>query len=225
MLFLPLVTELMKRSCWSGGNVRRSNAPLGSSMCAPWQGEQLRAKIAAPWAINFFVNFWVLGGDWANAAAQLTVRTRANPHPNTMLRNISVLSCGSRARDLRVDLAGGFGVDLDAQVGNELVERARTQVTLEAMPDRDGARFGFFPADDQHIGNFFELRVADLGLQLFVAVIEMRSQTGFFELGCDLLGVLAEFSADRKHGGLHRSEPGGKRAGIVFDEHAEEALD
>src|SRR5258706_4167587 len=48
MLFLPFVTELTKRECWSRGNVRRSNAPCGSAICAPWQGEQFRAKIAAP---------------------------------------------------------------------------------------------------------------------------------------------------------------------------------
>src|SRR5581483_8997849 len=44
----PLVTELMKRSFWSGGNLRRLNAAVGSCMRAPWQGAQLTAKISAP---------------------------------------------------------------------------------------------------------------------------------------------------------------------------------
>src|SRR5437868_2531207 len=46
--FLPRVTEVTKRSCWSCGNLRRSNALSGSRICGPWQGAQLRSKISAP---------------------------------------------------------------------------------------------------------------------------------------------------------------------------------
>ena len=37
---LPPVTEVTKRSRWSGGNFRRLNALPASCMRAPWQGEQ-----------------------------------------------------------------------------------------------------------------------------------------------------------------------------------------
>src|SRR5262249_21517076 len=52
-------------------------------------------------------------------------------------------------------------------------EGFRAEVAFAAVAEADGAGFRFFGADDEHVGNFLELGVADFGGQLFVAVIEM----------------------------------------------------
>src|SRR6266852_4524751 len=59
---------------------------------------------------------------------------------------------------------------------DEFGEGLGAQVALAAVADGDGASFGFLGADDQHVGNFLELRVADFGGQLFVAVVEMHAE-------------------------------------------------
>ena len=85
--------------------------------------------------------------------------------------------------------------------------------------------FGFLAANDEHVGNFLHLRVANFGLQLFVAVVEMRAEARGAQFAGDFLGVLGEFFAERQHFRLHGREPHGKRAGVVLDQDAEEALD
>ncbi len=120
------------------------------------------------------------------------------------------------------DLAG---IDFGAEVGDELVEGARAQVALRAVAHGDGAGFGFLAADDQHVGNLFELGVADFRLQLFVAVVQMGAEARVLQFLRNLLRVVDEFSAHGQHRRLHRSEPGGKRSGVVLDQHAEESLD
>ena len=41
------------------------------------------------------------------------------------------------------------------------------------MTNGDGAGFRFFRANDQHVGNFLELRVANFCGEFFVAIVEM----------------------------------------------------
>src|ERR1700689_1408802 len=91
------------------------------------------------------------------------------------------------------DLAG---IDFGAEVGDELVEWARAQVALRAVAHGDGTGLGFLAADDQHVGNLFELGVADFRLQLFVAVVQMRAEAGSFQFLRNLLRIVDEFSAD-----------------------------
>src|SRR6204780_4927854 len=120
------------------------------------------------------------------------------------------------------DLAG---IDFGAEVGDELVEWARAQVALRAVAHGDGTGLGFLAADDQHVGNLFELGVAGFGLQLFVAIVQMRAEARVFQFLSNLLRVLDKFSAYRQHGGLHGCQPRGKCSGVVLDQHAEESLD
>src|ERR1019366_2328728 len=65
----------------------------------------------------------------------------------------------------------------------------------------------------------------NLGLQLFVAVVEMRAEARVLQSSGDFLRVLGEFFAERQNFRLHGREPRGKRPGIVLDQDAEEALD
>src|ERR1700759_4669436 len=71
IMFLPRVTELTKRSCWSCGNLVRSKALSGFCMRVPWHGEQLREKIDAPLAIcsGGKVGSWAAPGDGIRKSA------------------------------------------------------------------------------------------------------------------------------------------------------------
>src|SRR5207253_6258109 len=70
------------------------------------------------------------------------------------------------------NLRHAAGVDFGAKCSEKGRQRLRTQVALAVMAHRNSARFGFLTAHDCHIRNFLQFRVANLGLQLFVAVIE-----------------------------------------------------
>src|SRR6266478_5373748 len=108
---------------------------------------------------------------------------------------------------------------------DEFGEGLGAEVAFAAMADGDGAGFGFLGADDQHVGNFLELRVADFGGQLFVAVIEVDANIVALQSFGDVLGVIGDFFADRADFHLHRREPQREGARVVFDQDAEEALD
>src|SRR5205807_3995756 len=76
-----------------------------------------------------------------------------------------------------------------------------------------------------YVGYLLELCVADLGLQLFVAVVQVPAESGRGNRVGHLLGVVCELATYGQHFNLHRSEPRRKRAGVVLDQNAEEALD
>src|SRR5713101_1233641 len=100
-----------------------------------------------------------------------------------------------------------------------------TEVALGAVADGDGASFGFLGANHQHVGNFLELRVADFCRQLFVAIVKMDTEVVALQSLGDVIGVVGDFFAERADLDLHGREPKRKRAGVMFDQDAEEALD
>src|SRR5260370_41793844 len=75
------------------------------------------------------------------------------------------------------------------------------------------------------VRNFLHLRVANLGGQLFVAIVQMDADAMALKCIGDVLGVVGHLFADRANFDLHRSEPKRERSGIVLDQYAEEALD
>src|SRR6266849_3058423 len=117
------------------------------------------------------------------------------------------------------------GVDFLLQRCDYFGEGLGAEVALAAVAYGDGAGFGFFCSDHEHVRNFLHLRVADLGGQLFVAIIEMDANAMALKCFGDVLGVVGHFIADRADFDLHGSEPKRKRSGIVLDQYAEEALD
>src|SRR5579863_3328133 len=137
----------------------------------------------------------------------------------------SVTNHSEREQSGKARLDNCAGGNFLLQVGDELLERSRAKITLRAVPYRDGACFRFLAADDEHIGNFLELRVADFCLQLFVAVVEMRAEARVFQLLGHLPRILDGFFAQRQDARLHRSEPRWKRARVLLDQHAEKSLD
>ena len=78
--------------------------------------------------------------------------------------------------------AGRFGL----QIQNKLRERPRAEIAFALVAHRDGARLRFLSADDQHVGNFLHLRVANFGLQFFVAIVEVRAEPGVLQRGRQL---------------------------------------
>src|SRR5713226_7947879 len=92
------------------------------------------------------------------------------------------------------------------------------------MPHGDRAGFGFLAADHEHVGNLLQLRVPDFCRQLLIAVVEVHAQAMALQRFGDVLRVIHHFFADRADFHLYRREPQRKRARVVLDQHAEEAL-
>src|SRR6266487_4903643 len=117
------------------------------------------------------------------------------------------------------------GVDFALERFDDFGEGLGAEVALAAMADGDGASFGFLGSDDEHVGNFLELRVADFRGQLFVTIVKMDAEVVALQSFGDVLGVVGDFFADRADLDLHGREPERKRAGVMLDQDAEEALD
>src|SRR5882757_1490836 len=81
--------------------------------------------------------------------------------------------------------------------GDYLGEGLGAEVAFAAVADGDGAGLGLFCADYQHVWNFLHLRVADLGGEFFVAVVEMDANIVALESFGDVLRVICDFFADR----------------------------
>ena len=108
---------------------------------------------------------------------------------------------------------------------HELRRRHVFRLLFAASADVDLAGLGFFVADHQQEWHLLHGMLADLGVHLFVAGIDVHANADFFQLRGDFVGVIRVALADRNHHRLHRRQPDRKRAGIVLDQHAEEALD
>src|ERR1700741_319792 len=92
------------------------------------------------------------------------------------------------------------------------------------MPHRNGAGLGFFAPYDSHIGDLLHFRIANLGLELLVAVIERSADAGGSKFRIDGFSIVRKFVAYRQNGHLHRSEPQRKSAGIMLNKDAEESF-
>jgi len=108
---------------------------------------------------------------------------------------------------------------------NNFGEWLGTEVAPAAMADGDGAGFGFFCPNDEHVRNFLELGVTDFCRELFVAVVKMDTNVMALESFGDVLGVISDFFADGADLDLDRREPQRECAGVMLDQDAEEALD
>ena len=70
-------------------------------------------------------------------------------------------------------------------------QRLRAQVAFAMMAHGNRARLGFLAAHHGHVGNLLHLRIANLGLQFFVAVVQRGANPGGAKLRRDGLGVIA----------------------------------
>jgi len=102
----------------------------------------------------------------------------------------AVIESGLRKISLRKDLRSPARLDFGAEFGEKFCQRLRPNVALTVMPHGNAARLGFFAAHHGHVGNFLQLRIADLGLQFFVAIIERGAESGGAEFGNHALGIV-----------------------------------
>src|SRR5260370_16775467 len=88
------------------------------------------------------------------------------------------------------------GVDFLLQRCDYFGERLGAEVALAAVAYGNGAGFGFFCSDHQHVRNFLHLRVANLGGQLFVAIVQMDADAMALKCIGDVLGVVGHLFPD-----------------------------
>ena len=115
--------------------------------------------------------------------------------------------------------------DFLLQRGDDVGDGAWAEVALAAMAHADGTGLGFLGTDDEHVGNFLHLRVADLCGQFFVAVVEVNANAVVLQRFVNMLRVVRHFFADRADFHLRRRKPQRKRAGVVLDQNSEKPLD
>src|SRR5277367_1628049 len=99
------------------------------------------------------------------------------------------------SRDLA--LQNGASINLGLEVRDELLHGTRAEIALGAMPHADRARLGFSSSEDEHVGDFLQLGVANFRLQLLVAVVEMDAEAGVLQLLGDFIRVLRGLLAER----------------------------
>ena len=92
---------------------------------------------------------------------------------------------------------GRARTDFRLQRGKEFGERLGAEVAFAAMTHRDGASFGFFCADDQHVRHFLHLRVANFRGELFIALVEVDADVVALQRFGYVFGVVDDFFADR----------------------------
>src|SRR5208282_2263228 len=129
---------------------------------------------------------------------------------------------------------GGGGFDLHRrtllfdQLPDLLHEIRRRHVFRFFFPTRTHvylARLCLFVSDYEEERNLLHGVLADLGVHLFVAGVDLDAHSDGLELIRDFVGVLRVAFADGDHRHLHRREPYRERARVVLNEHAEETLD
>src|SRR5579885_28716 len=106
----------------------------------------------------------------------------------------------------------------------ELRERHHADVATGAFAHGDLALFHLAVAADEHERNLLQLRVAYLRADLVAARVDLDAQARLAQVSRDLFGVIVHAVGDRQHRDLHRREPHRKRARLLLDEDAEEAL-
>ncbi len=101
----------------------------------------------------------------------------------------------------------------------------RSLIGVLAIAHRNAAFLRLAIAHHQHVGDLLQLRFADLEVHFFFAIVQFDAQTGGLQLIDNLLRVLGLAIGNRHHHRLHRRQPHRKRARVVLDQNAEEALD
>src|SRR5262245_57405082 len=128
----------------------------------------------------------------------------------------------SRAAHGETGLARG---DLAGEIGEDAVDGHSAEIIARAVAEAHGPVLGLPRADHQHVGHLAHLRVADAVAELLVAVVELGAQARGPQPPVHRACVLDVLLADREHARLHRRQPRRKRAGVVLDEHPDEALE
>src|SRR6267154_3376753 len=111
------------------------------------------------------------------------------------------------------------------QSSDGFAERKSFLLLAAEPPQRNRTVGRLASADNQHDGHFGEAVFADLVVDLLVAGVEDDPEPGSATFPGDLAGVIRRLRSDRGDDDLHRSEPKRKAAGVMLDQHANEALE
>lgn len=124
-----------------------------------------------------------------------------------------------------VKLALGAGLDLLEHLRNKLVN-AHLNGLVGTIADGDVAGLDLLLAQNEHVGYAIDAAgLADFVADLLVAVVADHANAGLFQLGANLVGVVAALLRDGKCLDLYGSQPGGELAGKVLNQNTDEALD
>src|SRR5690349_18601200 len=102
-------------------------------------------------------------------------KTYASREDFLVQNRVRILHAWKAAKSSRNSAYGARG-DLALKRFHYFGKRFGTEVAFGAVADGDSSGLGFFCADHQHIRNLLQLRVANLGGQFFVAIVEMDTQ-------------------------------------------------
>src|SRR5262249_54896098 len=102
---------------------------------------------------------------------------------------------------------------------------SHTEIAFGSVPHRNILVFDFFIPKDNHIGDFLQLGIADLGPDFFLPDIVENADLVSFQSGGQRCGGLVGSFRNRKDGHLDRGKPERKSAGKVFDQHAEKSFE
>ena len=95
---------------------------------------------------------------------------------------------------------------------------------VEPVADCHRAVLGLFLADDQHVRDQLELRVADLAVDLGAPQVDRDPEAGGLKLLLDVGRIAIHLLADRQDADLLRGQPQRKRRGEVLYQHPHEPL-
>ena len=108
---------------------------------------------------------------------------------------------------------------------HELVATDATLDIATARVDTQGGAGNVVVAHHQHVRQLLHLGGANALAQLIVGIDDVDAEALGLQHGDDGLGVLLVSSGYGQHARLQRRHPGGKRPGVVLDQHTEEPFD
>src|ERR671935_638152 len=120
---------------------------------------------------------------------------------------------------------GGTASDLGHELRNEPLDRYGAQVLAGAAAQARRAVSGFALSHDQHVGDFFHLRLADAIAELLVTVVQLGAYSSAAQPLKHASRVFGVLLADRQHPRLYRRQPSGEGPGEVLDQDADEPLE
>src|SRR5256884_4586243 len=120
---------------------------------------------------------------------------------------------------------GRARADLAREVREHAVEGDGPEVLPAPVPEADGPVLALPLADDEHVRDLPDLRLADPVAELLIAVVELRPHARGAELLPDGPPVRGVLLAHRQHARLHGCQPRREHARVVLGEHPDEPLE
>src|SRR3989454_7851433 len=216
-LYLPKSMMRHTGGCASGATSTRSSSCCRAVSSACWMGMTPSCAPSAPTPrpsrtrISSLIRIffaWLI-------AALLVVSRR--------IRRAGQGGPAARSRTAHGE-TGRARADLAREVREHAVEGDGPEVLPAPVPEADGPVLALPLADDEHVRDLPDLRLADRVAELLMAVVEFRPHARGAELLPDGPPVGGVLLAHRQHARLHGRQPRREHARVVLGEDADEAL-